>query len=219
MNSTNTLHVAWSNQPNDRPGTLLVLALHGRGSDEQSMVGLAQHLPLGATVAAMRAPIAEGPGFAWFANRGIGRPTEESIKGSVALIEYWLDSVAQEYSGVVLLGFSGGTAMAGALLLSDPSRYAGGVLLSGTLPWDAGFNSDAQRFSGLPVFWANDPADAVIPQELVQRSEAWLQESSGARLIERHYSALGHGINSQELAEVSSFIDSIASTLLAEEAQ
>ena len=39
---------------------------------------------------------------------------------------------------VVLVGFSGGAAFAGGLLLDDPPRYAGAAILYGTLPFDAG---------------------------------------------------------------------------------
>ena len=41
---------------------------------------LAPHLPQAPIYAAVRAPIAEGGGYAWFANRGIGRPVAESLR-------------------------------------------------------------------------------------------------------------------------------------------
>ena len=63
--------VAW--QSPDSPDKPLVVLLHGRGSRETDILALADYLPLGPSYAAVRAPIAEGPGFAWFANRGIGR--------------------------------------------------------------------------------------------------------------------------------------------------
>ncbi|MFD0522408.1 hypothetical protein [Paractinoplanes durhamensis] len=58
----------------DDPAAPLVLLLHGRGSHEQEILALSDHLPPSFAYAAVRAPIAEGGGFAWFANRGIGRP-------------------------------------------------------------------------------------------------------------------------------------------------
>lgn len=89
-------------------------------------------------MAFVRAPIAEGGGYAWFANRGIGRPLPDSISATSAWLFDWLDTVAPSPSSVSLLGFSGGMAMAGGLLLAQPHRFAAAVLLSGTLPWDAG---------------------------------------------------------------------------------
>jgi phospholipase/carboxylesterase len=62
------------------PTAPLVVLLHGRGSTERDIIELAAHLPQSAGYAAVRAPIAEGPGFAWFANRGIGRPLPESLR-------------------------------------------------------------------------------------------------------------------------------------------
>ncbi|MET3810953.1 hypothetical protein [Arthrobacter sp. UYEF3] len=44
-----------------------VVLLHGRGSNEHGIIGLAEHLPDGATYAAVRAPIAARGG--WIADR------------------------------------------------------------------------------------------------------------------------------------------------------
>ena len=41
----------------------------------------------------------------------------------------WLDDVAPAGRPVVLVGFSGGAAFAGGLVLDDPSRYAGAAVL------------------------------------------------------------------------------------------
>ena len=59
------------------PAAPLVVLLHGRGSNEEEILSLAPQLPDGATYAAVRAPISEGGGYAWFANRGIGRPVAD----------------------------------------------------------------------------------------------------------------------------------------------
>ncbi|NUO36724.1 MAG: serine esterase, partial [Dermatophilaceae bacterium] len=68
----------------DDPHAPLVVLLHGRGSHEREIISLAAHLPRGATYAAVRAPIAEGGGYAWFANRGIGRPVAESLADTMS---------------------------------------------------------------------------------------------------------------------------------------
>jgi phospholipase/carboxylesterase len=107
--------VAWHGGRDD--GTTLVVLLHGRGSNETDIVALADHLPSGPTYVAVRAPIAEGGGFAWFANRGIGRPVAESLSETMAWFRGWLDEVAPEGRPVLLVGFSGGAAFAGGLIL------------------------------------------------------------------------------------------------------
>ena len=125
------------------------MLLHGRGSDEQQIAALADHLPQDLAYAAVRAPIAEGGGYAWFANRGIGRPVAESLADTMAWFRRWLDATAADRP-VLLVGFSGGAAFAGGLLLADPARWAGAAVLLGTLPFDAGVPVDAGRLDGVP---------------------------------------------------------------------
>jgi phospholipase/carboxylesterase len=198
--------VHWSRPRAEREGTPLIVALHGRGADERTFSEIAPYLPEEASIAFVRAPIAEGDGYAWFANRGIGRPIAESISASAGQLCDWLDEVASAHTTVSLLGFSGGMAMAGGLLLAQPHRFSSAVLLSGTLPWDAGLPTETGRLKGIRVFWARDAEDTVIPADLVARTGEWLRERSGADLDERTYPALGHAIGAVELADVRDFL-------------
>jgi len=134
---TGLLPVTVARAGSAEPAAPLVVLLHGRGSSERDIIGLADHLPAGPAYAAVRAPIAEGGGFAWFANRGIGRPVAESLAQTMAWFRAWLDDVAPEGRPVVMLGVSGGAAFAGGLVLADPDRFAGAAILYGTLPFDA----------------------------------------------------------------------------------
>ena len=64
------------------------------GRTRHDIIALADHLPDHPAYAAVRAPIAEGGGYAWFANRGIGRPVAESLAETMAWFRTWLDDVA-----------------------------------------------------------------------------------------------------------------------------
>jgi phospholipase/carboxylesterase len=183
------------------PEAPLVVLLHGRGSHEREILSLAGHLPSGPAYAAVRAPIAEGGGFAWFVNRGIGRPVAESLAQTMTWFRGWLDEVAPGNRAVVLVGFSGGAAFAGGLLLSDPERYAGAAILYGTLPFDAGVPVTPGRLSGRSVFVAQGELDAVIPRELLDRTWDYLVDESGASVHARRDPG-GHGISTQTLAEL-----------------
>lgn len=165
------------------PAAPLVVLLHGRGSDERQILGLAGHLPAGAAYAAVRAPIAEGGGYAWFANRGIGRPVAESLREAMSWFRTWLDEVAPAGRPVLLVGFSGGAAFAGGLVLHDPARYAGAAVLYGTLPFDAGLTTEPGRLAHLPVFVAQGEGDRVIPRELLDRTWHYLLAESGAPTV------------------------------------
>ena len=210
MNPVTISQVAWSRPADARLNTLLVVALHGRGADEHSMVAISQLLPAEVTVAAPRAPFGDTGALTWFASSGIGRPIEGSVQPVARAFCDWLDEVSEEHTGVVLLGYSGGATLASGLLLAEPERFSGAVLLSGNLPFEAGFELTAGRLEGMPIFWGNDPADPMIPADLVFRSQRWLREQSGARLEERQYPGMGHGISREEMEQVSAFIEQLA---------
>jgi phospholipase/carboxylesterase len=187
------------------PSSPLVVLLHGRGSDEREIVALADHLPSGPAYAAVRAPIPEGTGYAWFANRGIGRPVADSLRQTMTWFRAWLDEVSAPDRPVVVVGFSGGAAFAGGLVLTDPQRFAGAALLYGTLPFDAGVPVTPARLAGLPVFLAHGEQDTVIPRELLDRTWAYLLGDSGASVHARRDPG-GHGISPQTLAELAGWI-------------
>ncbi|GHB17855.1 MULTISPECIES: alpha/beta hydrolase [Streptomyces] len=189
----------------DAEGPLVVL-LHGRGSHEGEIIGLADALPDSLSYAAVRAPIAENGGFAWFANRGIGRPVPQSLRATMDWFTQWLDEVAPPGRPVFLVGFSGGAAFAGGLLLDDPARYAGGAILYGTLPFEAGVPTDAGRLAGVPVFVAHGEHDRVIPRELLDRTWDYLTTGSGASASTRS-DPVGHGIAPGALTALAAWLN------------
>lgn len=189
-------------------GAPLVVLLHGRGADERSILSLVPHLPQNLAYAAVRAPIAEGGGYAWFANRGIGRPVTASLAATTEWFRTWLDEAAPPGRPVVLVGFSGGAAFAGGLVLSDPSRYAGAAVLNGTLPFEAGVPVEAGRLDGAAVFVAHGDADTVIPRDLLDRTWAYLHEESGAHLTS-HRDPGGHGLTAGTVGALKAWLEGV----------
>ncbi|MEK6442416.1 alpha/beta hydrolase [Pseudonocardia sp. T1-2H] len=186
----------------------LVVLLHGRGSHEREIIGLVDLLPEGPAYAAVRAPIAEGGGYAWFANRGIGRPVPESLRCTMDWFRDWLDAVAPAGRPVVLIGFSGGAAFAGGLLLDEPARFAGAALLAGTLPFDGGVPATPGRLAGRPVFVAQGDDDAVIPRELLDRTWEYLTGESGATTVARR-DPVGHEIAREAAIELGKWLGDV----------
>lgn len=195
------------------PGAPLVVLLHGRGASEASMAELAPLLPAGPSYAAVRAPIAEGGGFAWFANRGIGRPLPDSLAATMAWFREWLATEADPDRPVVLIGFSGGAAFAGGLLLAEPERFAAGILLYGTLPFDAGVPVTRGRLSGVPVFLTHGTHDTVIPPELLARTWDYLVRSSGSAVWATREPA-EHELTRRTVAELGQWLSERLSYLL-----
>lgn len=190
------------------PSAPLVVLLHGRGSDEADIAAIAGHLPDHAAYAAVRAPIAEGPGYAWFANRGVGRPVAESLAETAAWFRAWLDGVAPGGRPVVLVGFSGGAAFAGGLLLGDPARYAGAAILYGTLPFDAGVPTTPGRLDSARVLVVHGDQDTVIPRELLDRTWGYLTHDAGA-VTTAVRDPGGHGLSAAALAGLRQWLDAV----------
>jgi phospholipase/carboxylesterase len=209
LSSASARHVVATAGSTD-PSAPLVVLLHGRGSNEREILSLASHLPQGFAYAAVRAPIEEGNGYAWFANRGIGRPTAESLAEQMAWFRRWLDGYASDGRPVILVGFSGGAAFAGGLILDDPNRYSGAAVLYGTLPFDAGVPVTPARLAGLPVFVAHGDQDRVIPAELLARTWEYLTTESSAGVRTRRDPG-GHQISARTLSELSIWISATAS--------
>ena len=173
----------------------VVLLLHGRGSNEQEILNLAPHLPAEFSYYAIRGGVTVAPNaFAWFENRGIGRPTPESLRHELNWFRNWLDPFVGPERVVIPLGFSGGAAFAGGLLLDAPNRFAGGAVLYGTLPFDAGVPTSIGRLRDLPIFHAVGQLDNVIPAELLSLSYDHLAGPSEAVLTYRS-TQVGHMID------------------------
>ena len=170
------------------------------------ILGLAAHLPTGPAYAAVRAPIAEGGGYAWFANRGIGRPRRR---------------VAAEHHGLVprlaRRGRPGRPAGAAgrvqrrrrlrrrpACSTIRPGTPAPPILY-GTLPFDAGLATDPGRLANLPVFVAQGDGDHVIPRELLDRTWDYLLSESGAPTVAQRQPG-GHQLTAETVHHLGDWI-------------
>ncbi len=198
--------VAWRGSTD--PDAPLVVLLHGRGSDEADIMGLADHLPDAAAYAAVRAPISEGGGYAWFANRGIGRPVAESLRATMDWFRGWLAQAASDARPVVLVGFSGGAAFAGGLVLDDPNRYAGAAILYGTLPFDAGVPTTPDRLKGTSVLVIHGDHDIVIPRDLLDRTWAYLETDARSETTAVRDPG-GHGLSADALRHLQQWLAGI----------
>jgi phospholipase/carboxylesterase len=187
----------------------LLVLLHGRGADEHDLFGLAPAIEARFAIASVRAPLpTDEGGYTWSESRSPGRYIGESLRASLMWFQNWLDSLTRgrtEPQDVYLLGFSAGMAMASALLLDQPARYAGAVLLSGTLPFDTDLPMMKDRLAGVRVFHGHGSFDRMIPADLVARSTKYLAQSSGATLETRSY-PIAHEISDAEMRDIDAWL-------------
>jgi phospholipase/carboxylesterase len=197
--------VLWSASERDRADRPLLILLHGYGSDEGDLFGISSYLPLEPVIASVRAPIPEGPGFAWFSrySNTEANPSSGNADAAANAVLAWLDEQPAPPS-VGLLGFSQGGAMALQLLRLAPERFSYAVQLSGFAVAGEEPGDVHLAIHRPPVFWGRGTADDTIPAEAIARTTDWLPSHS--TLDSRVYEGLAHAISSRELADVSGFI-------------
>ncbi len=183
----------------------VVLLLHGFGSHEHDLAGLAPHLPAGVPWASLRAPLdLPHGGAAWFAITTPGSPDAAPVAAATDAIWAWVDTELGPDAVVAPVGFSQGGLMATQLLRTRPSRVAATVVLGGFVLGHPQPADDTLRTTRPPVFWGRGDLDTVIASHAVERTAAWLPTHS--TLTARTYPGLAHGIDAAELADVHTFL-------------
>lgn len=205
----------------------LLLLLHGYGSFEGDLIGLAPELPAGFVFASPRAPLVAPPpvenGFSWFPIRfdasgaAIPAPRPSDFEGSdphsaaISLLR-WIDALDADVASahgtglreIAVMGFSQGGAMATSLLRLRPDRFACAVNCSGFVAPGRYANDAALAERRPPVFWGRDEADPIISAERILDTAEWLPRHS--RLEARLYPGIAHAISRDELADIGAFL-------------
>lgn len=194
------MSLAFAERPSrTEPQGLLVLH-HGRGSDEQDLIELADVLDPEQRrhVVAPRAPLRlpGSPGYHWYFVPQVGYPDPKSFHDAYDELAAFHDQL-WERTGLgpeqtVLGGFSMGTVMSYALGLGvDRPAPAGILALSGFIPTVEGWAPDLARSADTRVLIAHGRNDMVIPVTFAQKARDVL-EGAGFAVDYRESNAAHH---------------------------
>ncbi len=199
------------------PAGLLVLH-HGRGADEQDLLGLADVLDPQRRlhVVTPRAPLTlpGWPGYHWYTVPRVGHPDPDTFHRSYEQLAAFHDALA-ERTGIasdrtVLGGFSMGSVMSYALGLSGGRPAPAGIVaFSGFIPTVEGWEADLTSRADLPVFIAHGRQDPVIGVDFARRARERLE--AGGLPVEYHESDAAHHIEPGNIPAARQFLSGVTS--------
>ncbi|MBC7805003.1 MAG: alpha/beta fold hydrolase [Akkermansiaceae bacterium] len=190
----------------------LLILLHGVGSHERDLFGLANELDGRFFVVSVRAPLPHGGGFGWY-------PVDFTPNGPVAdeakartsrdLLQTFIGEITQAYGldsdRVYLAGFSQGAIMSLYLALHSPELVAGVAAMSGRLI-EATLSERAEdaRLAGLPILAVHGVYDRVLTIAEGRRIQAELSRLPVE--LTYHEYEMAHEVSRESLGAVASFL-------------
>lgn len=199
-------------RPSDGPPPLLIL-LHGYGSNEHDLFGLAPYLDRRFQIVSARAPHILMPGgYAWFelgwTATDIVINVEQAEQSRALLIRFIAEALAA-YGGdparIYLVGFSQGAIMSASVALTEPELIAGTVLMSGRVSDEIGpLIAPPERLAGKPFLVVHGVADTVLPIHNGRASRALLSALPVALTYQEY--PMAHEVSTQSLADVAAWL-------------
>jgi phospholipase/carboxylesterase len=198
------------------PAGLLVLH-HGRGADEQDLLGLADVLDPERRlhVVTPRAPLTlqGSPGFHWYVVPRVGYPDPQTFRAAyeqlAALHDELWERTGLTPEQTVFGGFSMGSVMSYALGLGPDRPAPAGILaFSGFIPVVEGWEPDLGRADRTRAFIAHGRQDPIMAVDFARRAQAQLEGAGFA--VEYHESDAAHHIDPHH---VPAAIDWLSATL------
>lgn len=191
----------------------LLLLLHGVGSNEHDLYGLAQFLDKRFLIISVRAPNTLGPGsYAWFevefTPQGPVINPEQAEASRETLITFLQEAITvygADAKRVYLMGFSQGAIMSASVALTRPELVVGAVLMSGRiLPEIQPLIASREELSGFPFLVVHGTADMVLPI-FNGRASRELLSSLPVELTYHEY-PMGHEVSQESLRDVTTWL-------------
>ena len=192
----------------EKPPALVLL--HGRGANEDDLLGLREYFDQRLFCIAARAPFQfeYGGGYTWYDVMEVGRPEPKMFDESYKRLVQFFEDIRKQYpinpKKIFLLGFSMGTVMSYSLALTMPGYAAGVMANSGYIPEGTNLTFQWEKLKGANFFVAHGVSDPVIPVQFGRHAKDLLHEAK-INLTYREYD-MGHQINEESLNDMSAWL-------------
>lgn len=193
------------------PSPVLLIGLHGFGSDEtqiETLVNLELAFPFVYLAPRAWYTLTDG-GYAWFSLTREGdefRVDKAQHQGSMDLLELFVRAATRHYGarGVYLIGYSQGAGLSLSYFLHKPETIRGAVAMSGTLLPE--MKPGEPISTDKPLFVGQGTLDASIPAADRAELQAYLARHI-SRLTYREYAA-PHVVSQEEKRDVERWLSS-----------
>ncbi|MDR3708865.1 MAG: dienelactone hydrolase family protein [Capsulimonadaceae bacterium] len=200
-------------EPGRKP-PLLVL-LHGLGSNEADLMGLADQIDPRYLIVSIRAPIVLGSyGFGWYSITGLlGNLKHNEVEAEAGrlaaekAIEELTAAFDIDKERVFLMGFSQGAVMSLGITLIKPQLIAGAVIMSGALLPAFADRVRADQSRRIPILVVHGRWDEVLPVDGAREIRDFLATQSVD--LSYHEYPMGHEVSIESLDEVTIWLTSV----------
>ena len=205
--------LAYAERPADGAAEGLLVLHHGRGADEDDLLGLADVLDprrrLHVVTPGAPLTLRGSPGRHWYVVPRVGYPDRETFEAAYVALAAFHDELWErtgiEPSRTVLGGFSMGSVMSYATGLGPERPPVAGILaFSGFIPTVDGWTPDLQRHEHTRVFIAHGRRDAVIGIDFARRASRLL--IAAGLDVDYHESEAGHQIDPAHLRAAANWL-------------
>jgi phospholipase/carboxylesterase len=186
-----------------------LIMLHGRGADEEDLLGLCPALDERLLCISARAPFEFSyGGYTWYDIGQVGIPLPGMFDESYAKLVTFVDDVLRNYpvdpAHLYLFGFSMGAVMSYALSLTKPELFRGVSANSGYVPEGTSLRFRWEDLAGKNFLIAHGVYDQVIPLQMAHRAKALFAESNAT--VEYREYPMDHQISDESLADAAAWL-------------
>jgi predicted esterase len=182
---------------------LIVILLHGRGSNARDMQPVAEALSL----EGVKFIIPQAALNRWYPQTAFGplEANEPDLSSALALIDSLVDAAHENGfsdAQIAFGGFSQGACLASEYVARNAKKYAGLFVFSGALIGPKGLPRNYPgSFEKMPVFIGGSDVDPWVSHDLISGTAAVFQKM-GAEVDFRTYPGMPHTINDDEINSV-----------------
>jgi phospholipase/carboxylesterase len=184
-----------------------LVLLHGRGADEEDLLGLSSSLDKRFLILSVRAPypFEYSGGFTWYDIDEVGTPEPAMFKSSYDKLSSFVSDALAHYpidkKHLYLFGFSMGTVMSYALALTQPGLFRGVIANSGYVAEGTHLAYQWNQLGNTEFFVTHGTQDPVIPVQMARKAKGLL-EAAHARFDYKEY-PMSHQISEESLQDFS----------------